>query len=91
MGVAFYVIVVGSNVHVCLGVCIFKQRNLISWYFIRVFEKGFKKIRGRDPLPFSDDVHNVGERLGKGDKLKKQNIHCTDGAKYMSYVKVGLF
>lgn len=39
----------------------------------------------------SDDALNVGARPRKGDKLHKRNIHRSDGAKYMSYFKVGFY
>ncbi|KAJ0053423.1 hypothetical protein Pint_02510 [Pistacia integerrima] len=54
----------------------------------RMHDKGFKKDKSRNPLFASDDVLNVGAKLKKGDKLKKRNIHHSDGAKYMSYFKI---
>ncbi|KAJ6978680.1 hypothetical protein NC653_026969 [Populus alba x Populus x berolinensis] len=30
----------------------------------------------------------ASDRPGKGDKLPKHNIHHSDGAKYMSYLKI---
>jgi hypothetical protein len=44
------------------------------------------KEKLRKSLLASDDA-----RPGKGDKLHKRNIHRSDGAKYMSYLKVGVF
>jgi hypothetical protein len=48
------------------------------------------KDKGRNALIASDDAHNVGVRPRNGDKVHKRNIHCSDGAKYMSYFKVGV-
>lgn len=48
------------------------------------------KDKGRNPLTASDNVLNVGARPRNGDKIQKRNIHCSDGAKYMSYFKVGV-
>ncbi|KAJ7976304.1 Nuclear factor related to kappa-B-binding protein [Quillaja saponaria] len=36
----------------------------------------------------SDDMLNVGGQPKKGDKLQERNLHCSDGAKYMSYIKI---
>lgn len=36
----------------------------------------------------SDDGFMVVEKPRKGEKLRKQNIQCGDGSKYMSYIKV---
>lgn len=39
----------------------------------------------------ADDAVNEGATPKKGDKLhKRNNIYSNDGAKYMSYVKVGV-
>nr|XP_023909334.1 uncharacterized protein LOC112020991 [Quercus suber] len=54
----------------------------------RLSEKGFMKDKGRNPLTASDNVLNVGARPRNGDKIHKRNIHCSDGAKYMSYFKI---
>ncbi|KAL6994533.1 hypothetical protein U1Q18_012635 [Sarracenia purpurea var. burkii] len=32
--------------------------------------------------------HKVAVRPRKGEKLHKKNIHCSDGSRYMSYIKV---
>jgi len=53
---------------------------------VRICEKGSMKEKLRKSLLASDDA-----RPGKGDKLRKRNIHRSDGAKYMSYLKVGVF
>ncbi|KAG6748594.1 hypothetical protein POTOM_048523 [Populus tomentosa] len=49
----------------------------------RICEKGSMKEKLRKSLVASDDA-----RPGKGDKLHKRNIHHSDGAKYMSYLKI---
>ncbi|KAI5565440.1 hypothetical protein BDE02_14G122400 [Populus trichocarpa] len=49
----------------------------------RICEKGSMKEKLRKSLLASDDA-----RPGKGDKLRKRNIHRSDGAKYMSYLKI---
>lgn len=54
----------------------------------RTSEKGLMKDKGRNALIASDDVFNVGVRPRNGDKVHKRNIHCSDGAKYMSYFKI---
>ncbi|XP_057758903.1 uncharacterized protein LOC130979470 isoform X1 [Arachis stenosperma] len=54
----------------------------------RVLEIGSMKGKSTNLMVSSDDVHNVGERLKKGDKLSKRNIHSTDGDKYMSCIKI---
>lgn len=48
------------------------------------------KDKGRNALIASDEVLNVGVSPRNGDKVHKRNIHCSDGAKYMSYFKVGV-
>ncbi|MED6224859.1 hypothetical protein PIB30_088220 [Stylosanthes scabra] len=53
----------------------------------RVMEIGSMKGKSTN-LVSSDDMHNVGERLKKGDKLSKRNIHSSDGDKYMSCIKI---
>lgn len=50
---------------------------------LRIFEKGSMKEKRRKPLVASDDA-----TPGKGDKIRKRNIYHSDGAKYMSYLKV---
>ncbi|KAG5252143.1 glutamic acid-rich protein [Salix suchowensis] len=49
----------------------------------RIFEKGSMKEKRRKPLVASDDA-----TPGKGDKIRKRNIYHSDGAKYMSYLKI---
>ncbi|KAJ6338866.1 hypothetical protein OIU76_008347 [Salix suchowensis] len=49
----------------------------------RIFEKGSMKEKRRKPLIASDDA-----TPGKGDKIRKRNIYHSDGAKYMSYLKI---
>lgn len=56
----------------------------------RMKEKGFLKEKVRNPFIISDDMLNVQASSRKEDKLQKQNVHCSDGAKYMSYFKVGI-
>ncbi|KAJ6680336.1 NUCLEAR FACTOR KAPPA-B-BINDING PROTEIN [Salix purpurea] len=51
----------------------------------RICEKGSMKEKQRKLLVASDDDD---ARPGKGDKLNKCNIHHSDGAKYMSYLKI---
>ncbi|CAN1839090.1 hypothetical protein LINPERHAP1_LOCUS35658 [Linum perenne] len=46
-------------------------------------EKGSSKRNDKKPSATYD-----GEESGKGDKVQKHNIHQTDGAKYMSYLKI---
>ena len=53
---------------------------------VRICEKGSMEEKQRKLLVASDDA-----RPGKGDKVNKRNIHHSDGAKYMSYLKVGIF
>lgn len=55
---------------------------------IRVHGKGFMKDNYKNPLFASDDALDVGAKPIKGDKVNKRNIHLSDGAKYMSYIKV---
>lgn len=50
---------------------------------LRIFEKGSMKEKRRKPLAASDHA-----TPGKGDKIHKRNIYRSDGAKYMSYLKV---
>uniref|UniRef100_A0A2K1R7X3 Uncharacterized protein n=1 Tax=Populus trichocarpa TaxID=3694 RepID=A0A2K1R7X3_POPTR len=47
----------------------------------RICDKGTMKEKRGKPVVASD-------RPGKGDKLHKHNIHHSDGAKYMSYLKI---
>jgi hypothetical protein len=66
------------------------ERVLWICIIARTSEKGFMKDKGRNALIALDDVFNVGVRPRNGDKVHKRNIHCSDGAKYMSYFKVGV-
>ncbi|CAN6709139.1 unnamed protein product [Malus baccata var. baccata] len=54
----------------------------------RIHEKSFLKDKGRNLLVTPDGAHNAGGRSKKGDNLHKRNICSSDGAKYMSYVKI---
>ncbi|KAK7290566.1 hypothetical protein RIF29_05077 [Crotalaria pallida] len=55
----------------------------------RVLDKGFGgKGKPGKLMVSSDDLHNVGPRPKKGDKLQKLNICSSDGDKYMSCIKV---
>ncbi|KAJ1388804.1 Nuclear factor connected with kappa-B-binding protein [Sesbania bispinosa] len=54
----------------------------------RVLEKGIVKGKSRNLMLSSDDMLTVGEKLKKGDKLPKRNIHFSDGDKYMSCIKI---
>ena len=49
-----------------------------------VCRKGFMEDK-YDNLPAA---LKVMERPTKGEKLHKRNIQCSDGSKYMSYIKV---
>lgn len=66
------------------------MQNLISCYRVRIYEKGFIKDKGRNVLVTADRAVNVGARSKTGDRLHKRNFYSSDGAKYMSYVKVGV-
>ncbi|KAB2610056.1 hypothetical protein D8674_018088 [Pyrus ussuriensis x Pyrus communis] len=54
----------------------------------RIREKGFLKDKGRNLLVTPDGAHNAGGRSKKADNLHKRNNYSSDGAKYMSYVKI---
>lgn len=56
--------------------------------FDRVLGKDFNKGNPRNMMASSDFMINVGGRPNKGGKLPKENIHASDGDKYMSYIKV---
>ena len=62
----------------------------MSFYCVRIREKGFLKDKGRNLLVTPDGAHNAGGRSKKGDNLHKRNNYSSNGAKYMSYVKVGV-
>ena len=47
-----------------------------------------EKEKSQSPLIAPENVVNVGVKAGKKDKLPKHSIQQTDGAKYMSYLKV---
>ncbi|XP_011024756.1 PREDICTED: uncharacterized protein LOC105125823 isoform X1 [Populus euphratica] len=49
----------------------------------RIFEIGSMKEKHRKPFVASDHA-----TPGKGDKIRKRNIYRSDGAKYMSYLKI---
>lgn len=68
--------------------CISTVKNLLVAIGSRVKEKGSLKDKFLSPI-VSDDLLIVRASSRKGDKLHKQNIHCSDGAEYMSYFKVG--
>lgn len=52
----------------------------------RMYNEGYKRERCRNSSSALDDMLNVGTRTE--DKLQKRNIQCSDGSKYMSYLKV---
>ncbi|KAI5427979.1 uncharacterized protein LOC127126740 isoform X2 [Lathyrus oleraceus] len=54
----------------------------------RVLGKDFNKGNPRNMMASSDFMINVGGRPNKGGKLPKENIHASDGDKYMSYIKI---
>ncbi|GMI93946.1 hypothetical protein like AT5G13950 [Hibiscus trionum] len=54
----------------------------------RICEKGFIKEKDRNLLIALDDTQTVEARPRKGDKIHRCNIQQSDGAKYMSYVKI---
>ncbi|KAF5456950.1 hypothetical protein F2P56_021095 [Juglans regia] len=54
----------------------------------RVSEERIMKYKGKNLWIASDDVLNLGAKPRNGDKLHKHNIHCSDGANYMSYFKI---
>ncbi|XP_058737644.1 uncharacterized protein LOC131609849 isoform X2 [Vicia villosa] len=54
----------------------------------RVLDKDFNKGNPRNMMASSDFMLNVGGKLNKGGKLPKENIHASDGDKYMSYIKI---
>lgn len=62
----------------------------LSFYCVRIREKGFLQDKGRNLWFTPDGALNAGARSKKGDNLHKRNIYSSDGAKYMSYVKVGV-
>ncbi|CAF1697353.1 unnamed protein product [Brassica napus] len=47
-----------------------------------------EKEKSQSPLIAPENVVNVGVKAGKKDKLPKHSIQQTDGAKYMSYLKI---
>lgn len=47
-----------------------------------------EKEKSHSTLAALDNAVNVGTKARKKDKLPKHSIQQTDGAKYMSYVKV---
>lgn len=56
----------------------------ISDLHVSICRKGF--VEGK--YYNSSDGHKVVARLRKGERLRKRNVECGDGAKYMSYIKV---
>ncbi|CAB4305899.1 unnamed protein product [Prunus armeniaca] len=54
----------------------------------RIYEKGFVTDKGRNVLVTADGAVNVRARSKTGDRLHKRNFYSSDGAKYMSYVKI---
>ncbi|XP_011655272.1 uncharacterized protein LOC101215764 [Cucumis sativus] len=52
----------------------------------RMCNEGYKRERCRNSSSALDDMLNVGTR--PEDKLQKRNIQCSDGSKYMSYLKI---
>ncbi|XP_042975734.1 uncharacterized protein LOC122307135 isoform X2 [Carya illinoinensis] len=54
----------------------------------RVSEERFMNYEGKNLWIASDDVLNLGAKPRNGDKLHEHNIHCSDGANYMSYFKI---
>ncbi|ESQ41351.1 hypothetical protein EUTSA_v10012594mg [Eutrema salsugineum] len=47
-----------------------------------------EKEKSQSPLIAQENVANVGVKARKKDKLPKHSIQQTDGAKYMSYLKI---
>ncbi|KAF5725592.1 hypothetical protein HS088_TW23G00316 [Tripterygium wilfordii] len=54
----------------------------------RTHKKGLKKDKCIYPLVASDHAINVGSGPRKGGKIHKRNIQHSDGAEYMSYLKI---
>ncbi|XP_038725868.1 uncharacterized protein LOC120016938 isoform X1 [Tripterygium wilfordii] len=63
---------------------IFKGRELQK----RKHKKGLKKDKCIYPLIASDHAVNVGNGPRKGGTIHKRNIQDSDGAEYMSYLKI---
>lgn len=100
----FFVCSIAFQMLLCLVVQYWSGRFVVDlhlfWFFngedilllatdCRVKEKGFFTDKGRSPFMVSDDMLNMRASSRKEDKLHKHNVHCSDGAKYMSYFKVG--
>lgn len=60
-----------------------QKRNGVS-----TCRKGFMMDKSRKPLSGSDDTLKVVARSRKAERVNKRNVHCSDGAKYMSYFKI---
>lgn len=56
--------------------------------FGRLLEKSIVKDNSRNLMFYSDDMHFMGEKPKKVDKLPKCNIRLIADDKYMSYIKV---
>nr|KJB70713.1 hypothetical protein B456_011G088500 [Gossypium raimondii]KJB70714.1 hypothetical protein B456_011G088500 [Gossypium raimondii]KJB70715.1 hypothetical protein B456_011G088500 [Gossypium raimondii] len=54
----------------------------------RMYKKGFIKDKGKGLLTAPDHTQTVEAKPRKGDKIRKCNIQQSNGAKYMSYVKI---
>lgn len=60
----------------------------LSAVHIRVSRKGLGKGKFKNLSTASNEMQNLGARSREGDNLQKHNIHLSDGAKYMSCLKV---
>lgn len=67
-----------------LGFC--SVDYILVFMTYRMYNEGYKRERCRNSSSALDDMLNVGTRTE--DKLQKRNIQCSDGSKYMSYLKV---
>lgn len=70
-----------------LGFC--SVDYILVFMTYRMYNEGYKRERCRNSSSALDDMLNVGTRTE--DKLQKRNIQCSDGSKYMSYLKVRWF
>ena len=72
----------------CYNFFFFQTSILKCPVHFRPKSSAVEKEKSQSPLIAQENVVNVGVKGRNKDKLPKHSIHQTDGAKYMSYLKV---
>lgn len=72
----------------CYNFFLFQTCILKCPFHYRPKSSAVEKEKSQSPLIAQENVVNLGLKARNKDKLPKHSIQQTDGAKYMSYLKV---